>query len=207
MTRIHIFHLCKRIFLYTCLLCAIAATSLAVYVNYKMNYDLTAVLQDRLYRSSEINPSRLADLATKHGISLVIDLRHPDLDDKKHPQGTTRRKIKESRQALLDSGVTHISIPSLQRPDDTMVDAFLEAIQDYSDQAILVHCDHGIGRAGVYAAIYLIEHAGYSNEDARRVVSRYYSPRLHGRKHFRAEYNKGKWIIDYKPKAKMIVND
>ncbi len=204
MAKQHIRQQGKRIILFVSLFLLVSASALGLYVNYRMHYDITDVLPGRLYRSSEINPSRLSELAREHDISLVIDLRCPERDDKdEYPQGTTSRMIRESRQALLASGIDHVSVPSSQMPEATTIEAFLNAIQDRTDEAILIHCDHGIGRAGLFTAIYLMEYGGYSNEEARRTVSRYYSFRLHGRKHFRADYNKGKWIIGYNPILRM----
>ncbi len=180
------------------LLLAVAAG----YIHFKMNYSLTSVLPGRLYRSSEMTPELLARAAARHGIATVIDLRHPELDDKELPAGTTRMRIAQEKAALTAAGIRHVSIPSLQRPNDEMVDAFLGAVADRESHPVLIHCDHGIGRAGLYTAVYLIEHAGYEHEAARDLVSHYYSARLHGRKHFRPDYNKGKWLMEYVPRLR-----
>ncbi len=190
----------KRTLICVALSGVITVGAVALYVDYQMNYNITEVLPGELYRSSEINPTRLAELSKKNGISLVVDVRHPNLDDKDEPLGTTQTEIQESRQALIAAGIEHLSIPSTQIPSPAMVNAFLDIVEQREDQAILVHCDHGIGRTGVYVALYLMEDEGYSNEEAREVVSRYYSARIHGRKHFRPNYNKGKWIMDYVPR-------
>jgi protein tyrosine phosphatase (PTP) superfamily phosphohydrolase (DUF442 family) len=191
----------KRALLYSGLAAFLLAGATAGYVHYGMNYRIATVLPGRLYRSSAMTPERIARAAARLGIATVIDVRHPELDDgDRRAAGTTRRRIEQERASLAAVGIRHVSIPSLQRPDDAMVETFLAAVADTNAHPVLIHCDHGIGRTGVYVAIFLMEHAGFSNEAARAVVSRYYSARPRGRKHFQPLFNKGEWIIRYVPR-------
>jgi protein tyrosine/serine phosphatase len=144
-----------------------------------------------------MTPERLAREAAEQHIAEVIDLRNPGYDDKGRRTVNTGEKIQLEDNALQAAGIRHVSLPATQIPDDYTVDRFLAEIETAGSRPVLIHCDHGIGRTGLFIALYLMEYAGYSNEDARHCVSRYYSLRLHGRKHFAPDFNKGKYIIDY----------
>ncbi len=173
------------------------AVSVAGYLHYRMNYCITTVVPGRLYRSSKMTPERLAGKAAELGIRTVIDLRNPAHHRRPEDRTEAENKVTQEEAALKAGGIRHIELRSRQIPLPRTVDKFIEAVDSAGASPVLIHCDHGIGRTGLFVALYLMEYAGYSNEDARHCVSRYYSLRLHGRKHFAPDYDKGKYIMKY----------
>ena len=87
-------------------------------------------------------------------------------------------------------------IPSTQVPPPEAIDAFLKIMDDASGRPVLIHCTHGVGRTGVFAAIYRMEYQGWSNERARREAML-----LAGFDSFRKHTAKAKFILAYEPRS------
>lgn len=111
---------------------------------------VATVEEGRLYRSKAMAPERLLDVARELGVKTVIDLR-------KEGPGVTAEA-----EALARAGIRHVSLPSTQVPDLATVDRFLDLVADERLQPVLVHCRHGVGRTGVFSAIYRMERQGWS---------------------------------------------
>ena len=103
-----------------------------------------------LYRSKAMPPDRLLEVARELGIKTVIDLRQPG-------PGVTAEA-----DALANTGIAHVNLPSTQVPDLATVDRFLEVMRDETRHPVLLHCRHGVGRTGVFAAVYRMERQGWS---------------------------------------------
>ncbi len=103
-----------------------------------------------LYRSKAMPPDRLLEVVRDLGVKTVIDLRKPG-------PGVTAEA-----DALARTGITYVNLPSTQVPDLATVDRFLELMRDESRHPVLLHCRHGVGRTGVFAAIYRMERQGWS---------------------------------------------
>jgi len=69
---------------------------------------------------------------------------------------------------VSDIGYLHVPTPDLTAPDmdriDTTVDFIYKKISN--DQAVMVHCAAGMGRAGTILACYLVKYQKYSAKDA-----------------------------------------
>ncbi len=185
----------KRKVILTLFILLVLLGSTAGYVHWQMNHSVTEVLPGELYRSSEVSPEGLARLSQKHGIKMVIDLRTHD-SDKYDPEDIFREA-----QALRSVGVRHVNLSTGQTPDMETVDRFLEILDEPGNRPVLIHCYHGVGRTGLFVALYLMEYAGYSNEEAIHNVSRYYTLRPGGRMGFRPESNKGAFLLEYEPRS------
>lgn len=103
-----------------------------------------------LYRSKAMAPNRLLEVARELGIRTVIDLR------KAGPGVTAEAEV------LTRAGIRHVSLPSTQVPDLATVDRFLDLMADERLHPVLLHCRHGVGRTGVYSAVYRMERHGWS---------------------------------------------
>jgi protein tyrosine phosphatase (PTP) superfamily phosphohydrolase (DUF442 family) len=111
------------------------------------------------YRSAEMPPDELVAFCGRHDIRTVVDLRE-------HPPGETSG-IDEAR-ALDAAGLRYVPIPSTQVPSRRTVRRFLELLDESDARPLLVHCEHGVGRTGIFTAIYRMEVQGWSNDDAIR---------------------------------------
>jgi protein tyrosine phosphatase (PTP) superfamily phosphohydrolase (DUF442 family) len=134
----------------------------------------------QVYRSGAMPPERLVEKVQEHGIRAVIDFRR-HVDDE------------AERSALAALGVKYFNIPSYQSPTDSHVDDFLELAAQGENRPLLVHCEHGVGRAVLFSALYRIEFEGWPNERARS--SAYWGS---GLGNFKPDSKKGRLLLDYR---------
>ena len=179
----------------TLLLLAVFLGSLAGLIHWRMNHALTEVIPGELYRSSEISPEYLTRLVREQGIKTVIDLRDHDSD--RH----SSMDIILEAHALGSAGIRHINLATGQVPDMETVSRFLKVLDEPDVRPVLIHCHHGIGRTGLFVALYLIEYAGYTSEEARELVAGYFTLRIGGRNGFRSDSDKGRFIMNYQPRT------
>lgn len=144
------------------------------------DYRFSTVTEGQVYRSGAMPPETLLVKVRRYGIRAVIDLRRPGAE------------VDAERVALAQVGVKHFHLPSKQVPNDETIDAFLEILGHCEYRPVLIHCNHGEGRAVLFAAIYRIEYEGWSNERARRA-----SRLLSSFGSFSSKSRKGIFIRDY----------
>jgi protein tyrosine/serine phosphatase len=169
-------------FLILALFVAVAAVG---YVHWFRTHRLLAVTGGQLYRSGELPLETLRSEVQRYGIHTVIDFRE-DLD-----------KVEAERNALEGLGVRYVHIPSGQVPTADAVEAFLEILDRSGNRPALIHCEHGIGRTGVFAAIYRMEYEGWQNERARREAMW-----ISGLDSFHADSSKGRFLTEYVPRQR-----
>jgi len=157
----------------------------ALYLNWILQYRLTTVMEGRMYRSRLMPADHLTEVCQDLGLRTVIDFRGRETDPW------------EERDALAKIGVRHIHLPSHQVPAKEVVDAFLEIMDDSNNFPVLIHCVHGIGRAGVFSAIFRMEYQGWENERARREANL-----LGGFSSFDPDKPKGEFLLQYVPRSK-----
>ena len=146
----------------------------------------STVTEGQVYRSGAMPPEQLVNIVRQHGIRAVIDLRR----DSDEVEG-----VNEERSVLARLGVRHFNLPSQQVPTDETVDRFLNVMEHQEYRPVLIHCEHGEGRAVLFAAIYRMEFEGWTNERVRR-ASRF----LSFRGSFSPESKKGIFISNYVPR-------
>ncbi len=138
------------------------------------------VTPGQVYRSAAMPPERLLEKVEENGIRAVIDLR-------------SRRGDEAERNALAGLGVKYFSFRSSQVPSPSVLDGFLELAAQSENRPFLVHCEHGVGRAVLFAALYRIEFEGWTNERARS--SAYWRS---GLGNFKPDSEKGRFLLDYR---------
>jgi len=144
------------------------------------------VSEGQVYRSAAMPPERLVDRVREYGIRTVIDLRRdPD-------------EVVPERSALAEVGVRHLHVPSKQVPTEETVKAFLEIMDHEEYRPVLIHCEHGEGRAPLFSAIYRIEYEGWPKDRARRASSF-----LSFRGNFAPDSRKGMFLRNYVPRRQI----
>ena len=107
------------------------------------------VERGRLYRSAALSADRLVDLCRLRHITTVIDLREESPE--------TRAEA----ETLARAGIAHVGLSTGQVPSRETVARFLQVMDAKRHEAVLVHCTHGIGRSGLFSAIYRMEYQGW----------------------------------------------
>ena len=144
------------------------------------------VAAGRLYRSAALPPDRLAQICADQGIRTVIDFRNTESD------------ARAESTALAARGIRHVHLPSTQVPSDETVARFLEVLRSHEGEPVLMHCRHGVGRVGVFTAIYRIEIQGWRPSSAL-LEAMVYS----GFGSFLPGSPKAQFILSYRPRRKV----
>ena len=146
-----------------------------------------AVTDGKVYRSGAMPIEALENKVREYGIKAVIDLRTPgDAVDAEHT-------------AMEQLGVNHFSLPAEQAPAETTVKSFLQIMKNHEHYPVLIHCEHGEGRAVLFSAIYRIEFENWSNERARRA-----SRLILYKSSFSLDRRKGIFLHNYVPVLKSV---
>jgi protein tyrosine phosphatase (PTP) superfamily phosphohydrolase (DUF442 family) len=142
------------------------------------------VVAGRLYRSAELPAEALIATCRRHGITTVIDFRNDPA------------KTSAEASALKRAGIAHVNLPSGQEPSPEMIQRFLQLMDDRRAEPVLIHCEVGVGRTGVFSAIYRIEYQGWSPFRATLEAMAY-----SGFASFFPHSPKAKLIANYKPRG------
>jgi protein tyrosine/serine phosphatase len=124
-----------------------------------VEHRFTTVASGKFYRSAAMPPARLRGFLRRQGIRTVIDLRTP---------GEGLEKIGAERAVVEGLGRRFVNLPSPQVPGEAELAVFLDLIARPENLPILVHCNHGEGRAVLYGALWRIEAEGWQGEAARK---------------------------------------
>ena len=73
---------------------------------------------------------------------------------------------------VSDIGYLHVPTPDLTAPDMDRIDIAVDFIHEkiIDDQAVMVHCAAGMGRAGTILACYLVKYQKYSAKEAIKKI-------------------------------------
>src|SRR5262249_5990530 len=115
-----------------------------------------------LYRSGQMKLVGLQQMIRQHGIRTVVNLR----DGLDAPDRAEEAYCHEA-------GVRFVRIRPLSwegvrgnAPIDQGLETFLNVLRDPANHPVLVHCQAGIHRTGLYVAFYRMELEGWSKERA-----------------------------------------
>jgi protein tyrosine phosphatase (PTP) superfamily phosphohydrolase (DUF442 family) len=171
----------RRIVIPLAVALGIALCGSALYGHWVLfEYRFATVTPGQLYRSGAMPPERLVEKVEEHGIRAVVDLR-------------TYGEDEAERRALDALGVKYFNLPSSQAPPPDVVEGFLEIAAQSENRPLLVHCEHGVGRAVLFSALYRVEFEGWPNEQARS--SAYWGS---GLGNFKPDSKKGRFLLDYR---------
>jgi protein-tyrosine phosphatase len=130
-----------------------------------------------------MTPEKLLETCRTYGIRTVVDFRKQN------------DRAQKEAAVIQGTGIRHVHLPSTQVPPAEAVVAFLELMDDPGNRPVLIHCTHGVGRTGVFTAIYRMEYQGWSNERARREALM-----MAGFESFRKNTPKGEFLREYSPR-------
>lgn len=112
-----------------------------------------------LIRAPQPSEDDIQELKQAHDIKTVLNLRG------EHPG---KGWYEEEGAAVQAVGARweHIKANSARPPTPAELDRFYQLVEDPQARPILMHCQGGIHRTGIYTAVYRIRYQGWSNEDA-----------------------------------------
>lgn len=179
----------KRIvFIITCIVLLIGLSAGAFLFYWAvLDYRFYTLTHGEVFRSAAMPKKALLMKAKKYKIRTIIDFRKPD-------NGVANEK------EILDqagAGILHINLPSNQVPSYENIDKFLTILDNPKNKPLLLHCEHGVGRAGAFSAIYRMEYDQWDNKRAIR-ESRW----LSGFGSFKKGSNKEVFLRNYTPRWK-----
>jgi protein tyrosine phosphatase (PTP) superfamily phosphohydrolase (DUF442 family) len=98
--------------------------------------------------------------AAEQGVQVVINLALHDIPN----------ALPEEEKLVRSLGMTYINIPVLwNHPTRENLNEFLEAMDDHSEEKVIVHCEANY-RATAFPALHRILRLGWKREDALEVM-------------------------------------
>jgi len=121
-----------------------------------LDYRFFTLNEGKVFRSAAMPSEILLKKIRKHKIRTVIDFRKPS------------QSSSSEKDTLDQVGVLYINLQSEQVPTYETIEKFLSILDHPENKPLLLHCEHGVGRAGVFSAIYRMEYDKWDNERAIR---------------------------------------
>lgn len=142
----------------------------------------------RLYRSAALSATRLLEVCRRYRITTVVDFRDKSAE------------TAAEAEVLARAGIEHVSLPTPQVPSADTVARFLRVMDDKRGQAVLIHCEHGVGRTGLFSAIYRM---GYQGWPAWRAIAEAWL--LAGFGSFGPRSEKTTYLLGYVPRHSLRI--
>ena len=135
---------------------------------------LRVTVPGKLYRSGQMTEEGFADAVRRYGIKSIVNVQQEFPDPKIRKDYLTRDSIGE-QEMCRNLGVKYIHVkPDLvhlseypqKRP--AVLDEMLAVYDDPENYPMLIHCKAGLHRTGLLAALYRVEHQGWTTAEAYR---------------------------------------
>ena len=122
-------------------------------------YHFQTVETGVLYRSGTLEPDELKDVLADYGIKTVVNVRAKSENAEDWYPAEVR--------ACEESGVRLVDIPTEAEtpPTPAELDQWFALLKDPANLPILVHCQHGVVRTGMFVAAYQLETTDRSNRE------------------------------------------
>ena len=156
----------RRLLRLSAFVLAPAAAFVGLYIlTLELTGNVHEVILGEVYRSGQLSPSRLAQVAAKYGIRSVLNLRGPN-------PGKTW--YDEEVASCSAQGITHIDVcwSALHDISPDRCGA-VEQLIERAPKPLLLHCQAGADRSGLAASVCLLGH-GSTPEVARTQLSIWY---------------------------------
>ena len=143
----------------------------------------------RFYRSGQLSPATLREVADAFGIRTVISLRGYDAGSDWHDA-----EVAVTRDLGIAHHDVHLSASSL--PHREQILKLLKLYRE-ADRPLLVHCATGASRTGEASALYGIEYMGHTKEQALAMLTlrhRYWSWLHPAKRAFVRAYRGKTWV-------------
>ena len=146
----------------------------------------------QLYQSEQLPPEKLLEIADRHGVRTVIDLRTAE-------DATVMEAV---RPALEGTRLAYIHLPTEHERDKYTVRRLLEIVGNPANRPVLVHCPLESGRSVLLASTFQIEIVNLSTETTRRTVGP-----LHWCGDFPPDQPEARYLLSYvgdRPKVTLV---
>jgi protein tyrosine phosphatase (PTP) superfamily phosphohydrolase (DUF442 family) len=114
-----------------------------------------------LIRSPQPDSDDLRSLHERFGVKTVVNLRG---------ESPGESWFEEERRGVEAIGArwVHLRTSGKREPGPELVQSFLELVEDERNWPIVIHCQGGVHRTGLLAALYRIQYQGWSPKQAIR---------------------------------------
>ena len=112
-----------------------------------------------LIRTPQPDEDDLEALARAHGVRTVLNLR-----GEREDEGWFERERRGVER--VGAAWVHLRVSGRSAPSDETVARFLDLVEDPAAWPIVMHCQGGIHRTGLLAALYRMQYQGWSAERA-----------------------------------------
>jgi len=151
------------------LACGAVAAGVAAHKTSYFNRRFAEVTPGALFRSSQPRGDQWARVAD-HGVRTVVDLR---------PAEENPEDFADSERGCRRYGLTFVNIPiGADGPTDADLAAFFHVCAREERRPILVHCEHGRRRTGLFVGLYGVVFEHWSEKQAFETVRKIYQKPL-----------------------------
>jgi protein-tyrosine phosphatase len=166
---------------------------LAPYAYYRLSYShskrLRVVTPQMFYRSGQLTAAGLDEALRRFDIRTVINLRN-ESPDPHLGLGVSESEIcrrHNTRHVFIAPDL--LDHEDLDRYRPRAIDQYLAILDDPANYPVLIHCQAGLHRTGVFTALYRMEYQGWSVDRALHEVKAHgFGPTCHAGNDYVLQY-------------------